>query len=127
MNLCSISLIFSLCVRSQFCLDTDFTGNQPMNDESVFLRKIIINYLEKYFSDGQIYISVIVSPNKNQQNHFRHNFLDDFVDDLVLTGFTYNILDKLDHSIRDNWNSFNLIVVDDSTALEYVSHNLVSI
>lgn len=98
-------------------LPSSFRIEQSESDESVILGEIITNYLIKYCSEDEIFISIIFSPSERDQNNFEDDLFVNLFDDPALTEFAHNALDKLDNTIRDHRNAFNIIFVDSSKSL----------
>lgn len=115
MKLCMILATISFCIGIYSCSYIDRALNQPVNDESVVLNQIITNFFTKYFSDDQIFVSIIIVPSKRDQNR---DFFYSLFNNQASAEFSYNILDKLHHTTHDNWNSLNLFVIDDSKQLQ---------
>lgn len=115
MNLYTILIIISLYVGPWLCLHSNFAVIQAPRNESVILKEIITNYLQKYFRDAQIYVSIIFSPSENG----KYSFLDEFFTSPFDRPMqAQNILNKLDNSIRENRNAFNLILVNNIKSLQ---------
>lgn len=118
MNLVAISVLLSLCDGFVWCSHIDLALKQSMLDESVIPGKIINNYLGKYISNSEIFVSVIVSPSREEQNRFRDDFSYNLVNAVASAGFAYSVLNKLNNDTGHNWNAFNIILAHDSTALQ---------
>lgn len=110
-----IAILF--CVAFATSSQHSFVIDQSATDESVVLGEILTNYFIKYFSDEQIFISIILPPSKKAKNHFSSDFFVELFDDPALAEFAYSTLDRLDDSIRDHRRSFNLIITDDWNSL----------
>lgn len=118
MNFQLLTLLFIIYVSLVLSSHNNFKIEQSVSDESVILGGIITNYLIKYFSDEQIFISFILeSSQSNQMNDFEEDFFENLFDDPVLTGFAYNILEKLDNEIHGHRSAFHLILIDNSKSL----------
>ncbi|XP_055298675.1 uncharacterized protein LOC129566616, partial [Sitodiplosis mosellana] len=87
------------------------------SDESVILGEIISNYLIKYLSEDQIFVSIIFTPSERDQTNFENDFFVNLFDDPALTEFDHNVFNKLNDIIGDNRNAFNIILVDGSKRL----------
>lgn len=109
--LCSISIGFALNSPENFEIE------QSDTDESVILGEVITNYLIKYFSGVQMFVTIILGPSKIDQSNFQEDLFVNLFDDPQLAEFTSSTLDKLDNEVRDHRNAFNLILVDDSISL----------
>lgn len=113
----NLILLTSYFLQFAFCLMSNSIKNQSSDDEIVMLRKIIDNYLTKYFGDNQVFVSIICPPSEKNQ----YNILDDFFANLSeessIKTFDHNILSYLDSSARGNRDSFILILIDDSKLL----------
>lgn len=110
--------IFLLCIECLWCSSINSVVKKQVTDENVILRKIIINFLEKYFIDEQIYVSLLHLPCEKEQNQFQCDVLQDLYIDLEVAGFTYNVLNRLYNTTQGNRNSFNLVMVEDCAALQ---------
>lgn len=106
MNLNNIFIFILFC---HFTIQNDFIINQSSARETFILSEVITNYLTKYFSNEQIFLSIVIPPSENLQN-FESDFFLKLFDNLPK--FEHNILDKLDTSIHQR-HAFNLIMVDD--------------
>lgn len=116
------TLFCLVCVGLAIGSLDDFEIEQPESDGSVVLSAIITNYLIKYLSEDQIFISIIFSTDFNtafeqDQPNFEHDFFVNLFDDQTLTEFAHNTLNNLDNTIRDHRNSFNIILIDSSKTL----------
>lgn len=118
MNFGIISILFVLYVSFVLGSRDNFVIEQSVSDETVILGEIITNYLIKYFSDAQIFVSFILAPSQNNQmDGLEEDFFENLFDDPILTKFACNILDKLDMAIHDHRNAFHMILIDDSKSL----------
>lgn len=100
----------------------NFEIEQPESDGSVVLGAILTNYLIKYLSEDEIFVSIIFSTDfhtalDQDQPNFEHDFFVNLFDDPALTEFAHNTLNELDNTIRDHRSSFNIILIDSSKSL----------
>lgn len=109
--LLTILLVFPLLKCKPLPIERSKTNN------TIILGEIIINYINKYFSEDKMFVSMISKSSKNDQTHFEAEFSDDLFSVLDQAKFAHNILDQLDNATYDNRNAFNLILVDDSSIL----------
>lgn len=98
--------------------ENKFHVKQSIADESVVLGGIIDQFLTKYFSENKFFISIILGVSKKENNHFQDDFFNELFDNPVLTNLPHNILNKLDRSVQDHRNAFNLVLTEDSESLE---------
>lgn len=112
----NILLAFSFCVAFVTSSQHKFAIDQTTK-ESVILGEILSNYFIKYLSDDKIFVSIILPPSKKTKTHFLGDFFEELFDNPALSKFAYNTLDKLDDSIRDRRQAFNLILTDDWDSL----------
>lgn len=117
MNLKIFLSFFILCTGWAMALSRNFRIEQSDTEESVVLGEIITNYLIKYFSEDQIFVSIILTRSEKDQNNFEDDFFANLFDVPAMTEFAHNTLDKLDNTIRDHRNAFNIIIVDGSKSL----------
>lgn len=96
----------------------NFDIKPSRDDESVVLRKILINYIVKYFSEDQIYISIVVGTSTKERIYFHDDFFYNLFHDPKMENFTYNVLDGLDDTVRDKRSAFCLILTADTKSLE---------
>lgn len=118
-----IPLTIWLFLLAQYNGDESILGNkshvkQSIDDESVVLGGIITQFLTKYFSKNKFFISIILGLSKKETNHFQEDFFNELFDNPVLTNLPHNILNKLDRSIQDHRNAFNLVLTEDGESLE---------
>lgn len=117
MNIQTILFIFIL--RMKFTVAPNKFGiQQSLTDDSFILSEILTNFLLKYFSDEQIFISIIVSPSQVSHSLFQSDFFENLFDEPALSEFPYNILEQLDESVDDHRNAFNLILIDNHEMLK---------
>lgn len=116
------ALVCLACAGLAIASLDNFEIEQPDSDGSVVLSVIITNYLLKYLSEDQIFVSIIFSTDfhtafEQDQPNFEHDFFVNLFDDPALTEFAHNTLNDLDNTIRDHRNSFNIILIDSSKSL----------
>lgn len=107
MNLNNIFIIILFC---HYTIQNDFIVNQSSTRDTLVLSEIITKYLTKYFSNEQIFLSIVIPPSEKLEDYFESDFFLELFDNLPK--FEHNILDKLDTSIHQR-HAFNLIMVDD--------------
>lgn len=117
MNFLRILIICTISIGFTLSSCNDFEIEQSNTDESVILGEIITNYLIKYFSDEQIYVSIVLAPSNFDQFNFQEDLFVNLFDNPKLTEFASNTLDRLDNTVQDHRNTFNMILVDDSESL----------
>lgn len=96
---------------------SDFAPIEPSNDKNVILTEIITNYLNNYFSDVGIFVSIIL-PSSEKDKHFLDNFFIHFFNDPRMKIFAYNVLDKLDSKIRKWGQAIHLIFVNNTNSVQ---------
>lgn len=116
MNLMKIFIIIT--ITNAIVTSRNFILNQSRIDKSVILSEIITNYLTKYFSGDDIFVSIIYPSFKEQRSHFRHDLFDNLFNTSASTKFAHSLSDELDSSIRDHRQAFNLILIDEHEALQ---------
>lgn len=117
MNFFRILFICTISIGVALRSHDNFKIEQSDTDESVILGEIITNYLIKYFSDEQIFVSIVLAPSKTDQSDFQEDLFVNLFDNPQLTEFAASTSDGLDCEVRDRRNAFNLILVDDSKSL----------
>lgn len=78
---------------------------------------IISNYLNSYFSQRHVFLSVALSSVKVEHKFEQENLISELVTNPKLSNFTYIISNKVDQSRTGNRKVFNLIFIDESDAL----------
>lgn len=96
----------------------DIAIDQLWSVESGIFAKIISNFLKKYFSDGQIFVSIVFPSLEKEKHHFLQDLFANLFNDPTMEMFACNFLNKLDNSTHENRRTFNLILVDDSESLK---------
>lgn len=119
MNIRILLLYFTFCASFALNSYNSFDIEPSKSDESVILSGIITNFLIKYFSDEQIFISIIIEPSQKEQN-FQQDLFVNLFDDAALAEFAFSITYALDDMIRSHRNAFNLILIDNTKLLELV-------
>lgn len=111
---------------SVFCASFALNSYEPFHIElsksnkKVILSEILTNFLIKYFSDKDIFVTIILEPLHEEQQCFQQDLFVDLFDNPALTEFAYSILDQLDSAIRDHRNAFNLIIIENNNGLTCV-------
>lgn len=77
---------------------------------------IIRNFFVQYFSDVQMFISIIFPPTEKIEHFMDELFVNLFADP-SLNEFSHSTLHRLDNTIRENRYAFNLIIIDNCQAL----------
>lgn len=90
---------------------------ENVSNKSVILSEIIAKYLTNYFSNEEIFVSIILSASKNDQIDFQKDFVIHLFENQLIKQFTHNILNRMDFEVRDHRNTINLILIDDSKSL----------
>lgn len=109
-------LLFLLRIIFVFTFQKDLVVNQSNADVSVVLCKIITNFLVKYISDKQIFVSIIIPSSKNQHNHLKENVCSNLFFNAGFPTFDYNIVGRLVDYLYTR-HSFNLILTDDYASI----------
>lgn len=117
MYLAMCSVIFLSSVEFTFSSRDNILQNRSPPDDSVILKDILKNYMQKYFSNKKLFVSINLPPNEWSSNHYGNNMLDELFSDSILENFSYNVLRTLNGSTSGNHNAFNLILVDKTTHL----------
>lgn len=112
-----IILFLIVFVKYAFGLTGDFKIQQNEISEQIILAEIITNYLIDYFSDEQIFLSMIIVPSERDQQYFHEDFFKDLFDHPTLTKFPHNILNYLDNRVRDHKSTFYMIFIDSSKSI----------
>lgn len=86
-------------------------------DETIIPTEIIGNYLHKFLSYNEVYLSIALSSVNIDQHLLQQNFVSKLMMDSKLVNFSFNILNTLDQSRRGNTDVFNLILIDGSESL----------
>lgn len=86
-------------------------------NNTIILGEIITNYINNYFSEDVMFVSMISKTSKNNHSHVEEEFFNDLFSVLDQAEFAHSILDQLENVTHDNRRAFNLIVVDDSSVL----------
>lgn len=84
----------------------------PRDNKTNIPVEIVSNYLQKYTSNEQVYLSITSSAANVKQR-----WITTLVRHSRIQSITYNLLNKLHQFGRKNINIFNLIFVDGSTSL----------
>lgn len=118
MNFSIIRDFLLLSVGSVLALNQYLTIEQSEVYESKILSEIIAKYLTKYVDDGRKLVSIILTPEKtDQQHHFHKDLIDSLFSHDQLMNFTHNILNNNNWRSCDHGNAFNLISIYDTQFL----------
>lgn len=95
-----------------------FPIEHSVESDSFILSEIITNYLLTYFTNQEIYVSIILPPSsQGNESLFQADFFETFFDDAVLIEFAYNMLHRLDIKPRLRV-AFNLLLMDNRESLQ---------
>lgn len=113
---CIIFLILNFsCFECSLILET--TIERLDSDATIIPVKIVINYLNRYFDDEEVFISISSSSSNYNQKQVQDDLIHELVLNLLSANFSHNILDKVDSSRLGNKNVFNLLFTDESSSL----------
>lgn len=119
MNLLQLIVLVALLQqsRSEPQWLNSFPTEQSKANNTIILGEIITNYINNYFSEDEMFVSMISKTSRNNQSHVDEEFFNELFSVLDQAEFAHNLLDQLNNVTFDNRNAFNLIVVDDSSVL----------
>lgn len=89
----------------------EYTFNQSIPNESIFLSKIISKFTKKYISDDQLSISTTLAASNEDQRYFQDD-VSRFISKR-LPHYTHNIFNNVNNPIFDRRNALNVILVED--------------
>lgn len=113
MKIIFILSIYVGCVKCSILLRGIFE-----KEELIIPTEIIGNNLHKYLNYNEEYVSIALSSSSNDQHLFQQDLVSNLVTHTKLSNFSFNVLNTLDQSRRENIDVFNLIFIDGSeTAL----------
>lgn len=115
-----IRIVVIFGMGSTLAFNTNLELHQSELNDSAMLSEIIANFLTKYFSDANIFVSIITSPLEKWHGHFETDFFASLFDDPALTKFAHNFLNKLDTPVNGYRHAFNLILIADINVLPWV-------
>lgn len=99
-----------------FSAETDFIANHSISIERDFvLSKIISNFLNNFFRNQDIYLSIIIPSVK--QNYLQMDFLTNFLSTQELSTHGFSIQNKICNLIYKRGRAFNLILINDCESL----------
>lgn len=110
-----VLLIYILCVKCSVPLTEIFE-----QDKTDIPTEIIGNYLHKYLSGKDVFLSIVLSSSTDAQHSFQQDIVSNLVTHTKLDSFSFNILKRLDRLRRGNTDVFNLILIDGSESLMWV-------
>lgn len=106
-----------LKVNFSVSLTNDFENENSISNDSVILGEIIANFLIKYFSNDQIFVSVLLPPSGGRQQYFQHDLFDHLFYHPGLTENSFCILDKVHTTTGGYEKILNIILVKNSSTL----------
>lgn len=118
MNLHKIFILNLFCAESTISFQSSIGISQSLSVESAIVGKIIANYLNKYFSEEQIFVSIIFPSLAKRNQQFLDDLFTTLFNDPTMEMIACNFLNKIDTFIHDNIRGLNLILVDGSKSLE---------
>lgn len=118
MALCINLVIFLQCIGCLWGLRINpVINNQVIEEKIIIPRKIITNFLERYFIHDQTIVSV-VHLTSEERKQFQFDIFRNLFKDLAVAGFAYTVSNKLSNATHGNWKSFNLILVENGVGLQ---------
>lgn len=115
--LLTVLLVSFQQLRSEPQWLNSFPIERSTSNNTIILGEIITNYIDNYFSEDVMFVSMISKTSKNNQSRVDEEFFNDLFSVLDQAEFAHNILDQLDNITYDNRKAFNLVVVNDSSVL----------
>lgn len=106
-----ILIQYLLCYTITFALQNNFSINDSKSIESIVLSKIVGNLVIKYLSDAPHSVSIVASNFKIQNEYILDDFLTNFLTEINLSAFDYNINDEIQSNVKQ-CQVFNLILID---------------
>lgn len=110
------SFMFMLVLQYALCLRNSVSNEQSLTESSQIVRKILINFLAEHIFNDRTFISFVVTKNRNTP--FQRDLIDAVINESAFSATTYYVLHKLSDGARHRKNTFNVILVEDSEALE---------
>lgn len=110
-----VLIFFCVCVKCNVLLHNNLITTDI--DKTVIPTEIISNYLQKYLSCDEVFLSISLTSPNDDREYFQEDLISNLVVNSKLENFSYNILNKVDQSRRGNRNVFNLVFIDRSALL----------
>lgn len=109
-------LFSAFIIRLTLTFQNDIIINQSLSNHDICYG-IIKNYINNYFENEYIHVSLIIPPLKNRRNAFHEEFLYNSFNSSLENVFQYNIMHEFDSTFNIYRQAFNLIFIDDINAL----------
>lgn len=89
----------------------------PQNNQIEMPVEIVENYLHRYISQEQVFLSICVGATNDDQKELQRVFVSNIMQHSRTETISYNLLNSIHQSRKRNMNIFNLILVDGSASL----------
>lgn len=113
--------IITVLVINFVCVECNLLLLQPLevprNNQIEMPVEIVENYLNKYISQEQVFLSMCVGATDDDQKELHRLFVSNIMQHSRTEDISYNLLSSIHQSRRRNMNIFNLILVDGSASL----------
>lgn len=116
MMLAALHIIFFSVIS--ISVDCSLLLHKNLEDETIIPAEIISNYLQKYVNCEEVFLSFSFSSSNVEQEYFQEDLFIHLMLDPKLENFSYNILDQVDQSRKENKHAINLILIDGSASLK---------
>lgn len=87
-------------------------------DDSIIPAEITSNYLQKYVNYQEVFLSISFSSQNAKQEYLQEDLFIHLLKSTKLNNFSYNILECIDQSRKENKYALNLILVDGIASLK---------
>lgn len=98
------------------CVECSLFLNQTVktlhDDEINISIEIVKNYIHKYISNGQVFLSITSCATNDEQKYLQQTLINKLVRHSKMEKVSYNLLSKIHQFRRKNTNIFNLILID---------------
>lgn len=98
---------------------SNFHIENAENNETFIPLEIVSNYLQKYLSRKDTFLSITLSSSSAEQKDLHQDMISYLFQSTPIQGFTHNILDSVYQLRRKNRNFLNLLFIDDCFSLRY--------
>lgn len=106
-----------LSVNFSVALKNNFEIKHSISNDSVILGEIIANFLINYFSNDQIFVSILLPLTEGHQQYFQEDLFDHLFYHPELTECSFCILNKMHNTTGGYENTLNIILVNNSLTL----------
>lgn len=93
-----------------------FQLKPPRNEESVKVAQIIINFMEKYFVNKNIFLSILHTPEDSKLNTFQNDLILNLVTNTSNPAFSFSVMEKPQNIEQKYKKALTILLIPDAAS-----------